>query len=74
MPKEYHTWTARLKCTCGYTWTTPGSVDVMCKCGQSGISNNTPFGTQLTIDENEFAAAVAADIGVDVVDLVLIQE
>jgi hypothetical protein len=71
---KIHQWVVRAKCRCGYLWTTPGSTSVTCKCGMCRISSGAPSADAGPVtDEAEWVAAVAADLGTPVADLILEQ-
>ncbi len=74
MITESHIWVARTKCTCGYVWTTPGSPNVVCACGQTHIIDNAVVsgGGEVTSEE-DFKAAVAAELSVSPDELALIK-
>jgi len=72
---ELHTWVARARCACGaFLWTTPGSGSVVCACGASEIVDNVVHGTVQAHDDADFRVAVAAEVGVDDADLMLVHE
>jgi hypothetical protein len=71
--KITHQWITRGKCACGYLWTTPGAGDIICACGVSRIEGHVLASGEPVIDEAEFAAAVAADLGRSLEDITIEQ-
>lgn len=70
----------RMKCTCGYLWSTVGTNPpaticdtVICKCGSSSIINGVKSSEGLPIDENEFKQAVAEELLTDISNITIIQ-
>lgn len=68
-----HVWVTRALCGCCYLWTTPGAASVVCACGSASIVDDVIVAGNAVTDEAAFTAAVAADFGVTVDELVLVK-
>jgi hypothetical protein len=66
-----HRWVTRGHCDCGYFWTTPGTMSIRCCCGQGWIDNNVLVSGDTVTDETAFVQAVAADLCIDPVNLII---
>jgi len=64
------TYITRARCDCGFLWTTPGSANIICACGESSIISDAPAGGPgLPFSEDDFKQACADEVGVSVDDV-----